>query len=229
MDGKLIDFDRVRRVARAGGGRAPAGLDRAVRAELGIEPALPELNGAQRQRARSPPARRWRRSSPTSVQRDPADLRRRRSDRHERRQQPAASRTEEELRAAYEAQLESSSVAARRGRRRADDRLAAEPRRPQGRPRARAPRTSATPSRCASRSRAPARCCRLVEPSSAPTAPRSATRCPSSSWPTRSWPAARGAGAPAARRRRSEPGGQPASPSGAGPAQSSGRLWVPGQ
>ena len=50
LDGKLIDLDRAEERPAAGGGRAAARWTAPVRGELGIDVALPELNGAQRQR-----------------------------------------------------------------------------------------------------------------------------------------------------------------------------------
>ena len=57
---------------------------------------------------------------------------------------------------------------------------------------------------------------------------RCATRCPSCSWPTRS---SRAAGEPGPGGPAGAPGEGSGAPGGegAGPAQSSGRLWVPGQ
>ena len=52
--------------------------------------------------------------------------------------------------------------------------------------------------------------------------PASRTRCRSCRWPTCSFPAGRRAAA-------EEPAPEPPKPGEAGPAQSSGRLWVPGQ
>ena len=50
MDGKLIDFERARGVPGRRGARPPAGMDRARPCRAGLEPELPERNGAQRQR-----------------------------------------------------------------------------------------------------------------------------------------------------------------------------------
>jgi glutamate---cysteine ligase / carboxylate-amine ligase len=50
LDGKLIDFDRVEEFPAAAAGERLLAWTAPVRAELGIEPAFPAMNGAQRQR-----------------------------------------------------------------------------------------------------------------------------------------------------------------------------------
>ena len=50
LDGRMIDLDRAVEYPAAEIGERLLGWTAPVRAELGIEPALPEANGAQRQR-----------------------------------------------------------------------------------------------------------------------------------------------------------------------------------
>jgi carboxylate-amine ligase len=50
QDGKMIDFERVEEFAAAAAGERLLAWTAPVRGELGIEPAFPALNGAQRQR-----------------------------------------------------------------------------------------------------------------------------------------------------------------------------------
>ena len=83
-----------------------------------------------------------------------------------------------------------------------------------------------TGSRSARRSRAPARCCRCSSRATPSSSGRCATRSRGCRWSTPSSPAGRRAGGRArgeASRRQQPP--QPGQP---GPAQSSGRLWIPG-
>ena len=130
-----------------------------------------------------------------------------------------------------------------------------EPRRSSPRVWRRAPRESATSSRCATRSTACARCWGSSSAASLlRSCVRCATRCPSCRWPTRV--RRRPLAAPMRARGKSSPAEQPNAPAGdtkpdtpavggeakdkpgapgtektpaAGPAESSGRLWVPGR
>jgi glutamate---cysteine ligase / carboxylate-amine ligase len=50
QDGRLIDLDRAEEYAAAAAGERLMAWTAPVRAEMGLEPSLPALNGAQRQR-----------------------------------------------------------------------------------------------------------------------------------------------------------------------------------
>ena len=126
--GRPADRPRGRRVEEYPAAEALDGrrVDGAGPPELGIDVALPELNGAQRQRRMIDAA------APALHEVYAATVRETPRPTHEPRMpdddQPMP--TEEELRAASR---RSCATLTRRGRPAADDRLAAQPRRPQGR------------------------------------------------------------------------------------------------
>ena len=157
----------------ARGARPAAGLDGAGARRAGIEPRLPELNGAQRQRAlidagREPATR----STPQPSSETRATYAQEEVQHDERPRIPATAGRRvhrggaaRRLRGRDEARSRVDDVA----RSRRSCRCSTSARRKAGLG-ARQPRTSATSSRCAWRSRARARCCRSLEAALGPNA-----------------------------------------------------------
>ena len=190
------------------------------RAWTGVDVALPELNGAQRQRrmidAGATPVRGLQGSAWTR----PARRTRHRRRSHDPAESPASSPRRS-------SRADRGRDGAAQGRRRppADARHPDQPRRPQGRP-GRAARRGRPARATSSRPRQAIDGARALLPllEAAPRRAarrRSRTRCRGCRWPTSSFPGGDRAGRSSGRARRS--------PDATGPAASSGRLWVPGQ